>query len=177
MAKYDDDEYLDDDIKVVISERRRNDDRDEEGSVEDYVNRIMDDALTDALDENYRLKDIDRAISEANKPAKPHIMIGPMLHKHIVALGVSLLILAVVITVFVRSLGNNYRTPVETHAGYMNKESFNNEERSYAYANGLSQKQMKKLRNRLHDSYDYMKALNQSKSDNDEEYHKNCQLY
>ncbi len=97
--------------------------------------------------------------------------------KLILALGVSLFILAAVLLFAVWQLDPGYREPVKIYEEYLNKEDLNGEELSYAYGNGLARRSFEKLREVQHGYEDYNMALEASADTYRAEYDRSCARY
>lgn len=99
-------------------------------------------------------------------------------HKHIIILAASVVVLIAVAAAAVSGVSNNYRVPVAVYEEYLNKQSYDGEELSYAYGNGLAERRLKKLRQLLRESEsDYQERINESVLRSEAVYEDNIRRY
>lgn len=99
------------------------------------------------------------------------------LKKLLIALALSIVILAVVLVIAVGDLDAGYREPVKIYEEYLNTRDFDGEELSFAYANGLARHQFKALRDIQRNSPEYNDMLEASRLANAAAYDESCVIY
>ena len=95
----------------------------------------------------------------------------------LVFLTVSVAILITAVIGAVRTVNNNFRTPIRIYEEYLNKPEFTGEELSEAYGNHVAGKQFERLRELLSGNEDYKESLNSSLLKSREIYRNNCERY
>ena len=124
----------------------------------------------------YEKKTADKPLDAGPAPAgKRHV--SKRQGKLILALGVSLVILAAVLFFAAWQLEPGYREPVKIYEECLNKKDCNGEELSYAYGNGLARRSFEKLREVQHGYEDYNRALEASGDAYRAEYDISCARY
>ncbi|MCR5233122.1 MAG: hypothetical protein K6E53_04355 [Lachnospiraceae bacterium] len=98
-------------------------------------------------------------------------------NKLLIGLAASLIVLVIVSVMAIQAVNNNYRTPVRIYEEYCNKRSYDGEDRSTAYGNGVASEELKQLRMLLRRSDDYVKGLNESVMQSEMRYQDNCFKY
>ena len=97
--------------------------------------------------------------------------------KLLIFLTVSVIILITAVIGAVRTVNNNFRTPVRIYEEYLNKPEFTGEELSEAYGNHVAEKQFERLRTLLSGYEDYKKSLDASLLKSRDIYRENCERY
>ena len=161
------------DIKrvIILDEKKRNNEPADDNAAEELLeelNRYADDE--DDGEERVVTERIRIRVKRRKK------LTG--LHKHIIMLAASVAVLIVVAVIAISGVKNNYRVPVSVYEEYLNKPSYDGEELSYAYGNGLAERRLKKLRQLLREtSDDYTDRLNATAYASEAAYEENVKKY
>lgn len=153
----------------------------------DEVHRTEEEGTDEALE---LLHEIDEYIGDEEPEEKEEVKKrpGPVsahpkkpvssgLKKLLIALGISLVILATVITVAIGDLDAGYREPVKIYEEYLNKRDFDGEELSFACGNGLAKHQFKALRDIQRKMPEYNDMLEESRLANAAAYDESCAVF
>ena len=97
--------------------------------------------------------------------------------KLLLFLAVSVVVLIAAVIGSVKTVKNNFRTPVRIYEEYLNKPEYTGEELSRAYANHVADKQFDRLRELLGANEDYKASLDSSLLKSRELYRDNCERY
>ena len=97
--------------------------------------------------------------------------------KHLLILTVSTVILVLLAVGAVRTVNNNYQTPIKIYEEYLNKPEYTGEELSEALGNHVADKQLRHLRDILGRSDDYRASLDASLQKSRKVYENNCENY
>lgn len=161
------------DIKrvIILDEKKANNEPADEEEAEELLKEL--DMYADGEDDGE-----ERVVTERTRIRIRRKRKLTKLHKHFLILIASLIVLVGVIIAAVTGINNNYRVPVAVYEEYLNKQSYDGEELSYAYGNGLAERRLKKLRQQLAESTDdYVDRLNATAIASEEVYKKNCSRY
>ena len=90
---------------------------------------------------------------------------------------ISVVILIVAVVGAIRTVNNNFRTPVRIYEEYLNKPEYTGEELSRAYGNHVADKQFERLREILGGYEEYKESLDASLLKSRELYRDNCERY
>lgn len=162
----------DNDVKqvIILDEGRKEEDTDEALELLEQIDEyLLEEGQTD-----YKPREKVRRRPRQYRHGKP---VSSGLRKLIIALSVSLIILAVVIFIAVGNLDMGYREPVKIYEAYLNNPDFDDEELSFACGNGLAKHQFERLRKIQHGFSDYNDALEASRRKNADNYNETCVLY
>lgn len=156
---------------IILDEKKRNNEPVDEDSTEELLREL--DKYADDEDDGQ-----ERIVTERTRIRIKKRRKTSRLKKHIVILIASLVVLAVVVVTAVAGISNNYRVPVSVYEEYLNKHSFDGEELSYAYGNGLAERRLKKLRQLLRETTDdYTDRLNATVYSSEAAYEDNVRKY
>lgn len=162
-----------DDIKrvIILDEKKKNN----EPADEDAAKELLEELNKYADDED---DGVERVVTGRTRIRIKRRRKSGRLRKHLIILAASLVVLIIVSVIAVSGVTNNYRVPVAVYEEYLNKPSYDGEELSYAYGNGLAQRRLKNLRQLLRETTDtYMDGLNATVYESEEIYNSNLSRY
>ncbi len=118
-------------------------------------------------------------VKPVKKPARVRRKrtVSPGVKKLLIALGLSLFVLAGLVIVAAGNLDHGYREPVKIYEKYLNTRDYDGEELSLAYGNGLAERQFKALRKIQNGIPEYNDMLNASRQAFADAYDETCALY
>ena len=156
---------------IILDEKKKNNEPVNEDAAQELLRELNSYAGDDGED------DEERIVTQRTRIRIKRRKKITRLQKHLLILAASVLVLIGVIVAASEGINNNYRAPVNVYELYLNKPSYDGEELSYAYGNGLAERKLKKLRDILHSSDEYMDGLNASANRSAAEYEANLLKY
>ncbi|MCR4806265.1 MAG: hypothetical protein K5857_01180 [Lachnospiraceae bacterium] len=120
-----------------------------------------DELFTEEVSRPEKVTEEDEETPVPLRPAPKRIKKG--LKRHIAVLLVSIAILGTLVFAVIKGRDLSYREPVRIYEDLLNREEYDGEEASYAYANGLLKSELKNLRSVLSKSPAYMTSLEESR--------------